>query len=113
MAGEVQEVVEPEDTEAVENMVLGMPFDYRLTESGKQLLVESGLWERMLGLVEDFGPERMIGGCGPELQLSDYVAFVVSEAVHFAYENDIASGVVLGTAAIGFQEIYVKMYGEP
>jgi len=113
MTEEVQEVVEPEDAEAVENLVLGLPFIYRLTEEGRQLLVESGLWERMLELVEDFGPERMVGDYGPELQLNDYVVFIVPKAVHFAYENGFESRAILGTAATGFQEIYIEMYGEP
>jgi len=113
ITGEVQEVIESEDTEVVEIMVLGMPFVYRLTEEGKQLLVESGLWERILGIVEDLGSERRISGHGPEWQLNDYVILIVPEAVDFAHENDIAYEVILGTAAIGFQEIYVEMYGEP
>lgn len=111
VTGEVREAIESEDTEAVTKLILGLPFDYMLTEKGKQLLVESGLWERMLGIVEDLGSERTISGYGPEWQLSDYVVLIAPEAVYFAHENDISSELILGTVAIGFQEIYAEMYG--
>jgi len=102
-----------EDAEAVEGVVLGLPFTYRMTEESKQILVESGIWEKMLELVEAYGPERKIDEYGPELQLNDYVVFIVPETVHFAHENGIDSRLFLGTVAVGFQEIYMEMYGEP
>ena len=80
---------------------------HTLTEDGKQLLVKTGLWDKMEVMVRLY--HLMPPGCilaeDPDPDKGYIMALGIQELVSIATENKIPSDVLIGTVITGLEEL--------
>ena len=91
--------------------ILRSATGYTLTEDGKQLLVRTGLWDKMEAMVNlhHFMPPDCILAEEPDPTKGYIVALGIQELVKIAIENKIPPDVLIGTVITGFEDL--EMHG--
>jgi len=92
--------------------ILRSATGYTLTEDGKQLLVKTGLWDKMEAMVKlhHFMPPGCILVEEPDPTKGYIIALGIQELVSIAIENKIPPDVLIGIVITGFEDL--ERHGE-